>query len=320
MFGVESLKAKKALAYPIVLGSLMMGGYLPAAARGQSERKTKVPDELIFVSNRTGNYQIYLKNLVTKKLVNLSQSESNDMNPQVSPNGKEIVFYSDREGNNQIYEMEIDQPGEVTRLTRDDSDAYDPVFMPDGRILYKSDLIGDKGLGDIWIMDADGSNARDLTPDTPHTEQWKPEPISNHEIVYTTRFKHGKPNSDELFHLSLKSGVSTRLTKNNIPDWYPAYSPAAKKMAFISKPNPGKKTPDAIYTMDTNGKKRSRLTHLKGDSDDPSWSQDGKYITFLNNKNGNYSVYVMTSKGKDIRQLDISPSGDDLSPVFVPQN
>ena len=100
-------------------------------------------------------------------------------------------------------------------------------------------------------MNSDGSNAYNLTPSLSQTEESKPDPISNTQIVFSSRLQQGNPDSDELFTLNISTGALTRITTNNVPDWYPAVDPRGTRMAFISKEN--QSDPDAIYTMSING-------------------------------------------------------------------
>lgn len=283
-----------------------------------------LPGKIIFVSNRNGNnYEIYQKDLSTGNIINLSNNPANDMNPEISSDGRWVVFYSDRAKDknnnplNQIYKLDLQNLNQVTRLTNDGASDYDPAFMPDGRILFKSNY--NDGLGDIWIINSDGSNAYNLTPSLSKTEESKPDPISNTQIVFSSRLQQGNPNSDEVFTLNISTGALTRITTNNVPDWYPAVDPSGSRIAFISKEN--QSDPDAIYTMTTDGQNRVRLTDptiISNDSGDPSWSPDGQSIIFINSKLGNYNVYIMDNKGGNISALEIAPSGVDLSPLFVP--
>jgi uncharacterized repeat protein (TIGR02543 family) len=283
-----------------------------------------IPKVIVFASNRNGqDFEIYQKDLSSGIITNLTNNADNDYNPEISSDGRYVVFYSDRARDknnnklNQIYKLDLQNSNQVTRLTNDGASDYDPAFMPDGRILFKSNY--NDGLGDIWIMNADGSNAQNLTPSLSQTEEWKPERISNTAIVFTSRLQQGNLNSDELFTLDIATGTLTRITTNNVPDWYPAVDSSGTKLAFVSKEN--QSDPDAIYAMNTVGQSRVKLTDpmvLPNDSNDPSWSPDGHSIVFVNSNSGNYDIYLMDNQGGNISPLELASNSVEYSPVFIP--
>lgn len=103
-----------------------------------------------------------------------------DAEATVSPRGDRIVFTSQRDGDLDIYSCNLDG-GDLRRLT--DALGYDggPFFSPDGeRIVYRSyhprtdaeiaryrQLLADEliepGNFQIWVMNADGSDKRQIT-------------------------------------------------------------------------------------------------------------------------------------------------------------
>lgn len=90
------------------------------------------------------------------KEINFKTSEGTWMNIDVSPDGEQMVF--DLLGD--IYIMPI-EGGEAEVLR--DNHAYEiqPRFSPDGS---KISFTSDAGNGDnIWVMNADGSDAKQVT-------------------------------------------------------------------------------------------------------------------------------------------------------------
>lgn len=113
-------------------------------------------------------------------LVRLTDSPGYDAEAAVSPDGKEIVFTSGRDGDLELYKMNVDGSS-VRRLTW--TVGYDggPFFSPDGsKIVYRSfhprtpeelskwnhlwehQAVSPVRL-EIWVMDADGGNQRQVT-------------------------------------------------------------------------------------------------------------------------------------------------------------
>lgn len=78
----------------------------------------KNENEIIFTSNHEGNNEIYLLDLASGKLENLTNNEANDERADLSPDGNFIVFSSDRfqKGNQDIVIQNL-QSGEIIRLS-----------------------------------------------------------------------------------------------------------------------------------------------------------------------------------------------------------
>lgn len=110
--------------------------------------------------------------LQPSRTVAFTTSEGTHLSLDVSPDGSSIIF--DMLGD--IYRLPI-EGGEAEALTRGMALDTQPVFSPDGRsILFVSDRSGAENL---WLMDADGQNARQLSfhDDNPVwiSPEWSPD-------------------------------------------------------------------------------------------------------------------------------------------------
>ncbi|WP_273565840.1 TolB family protein [Maribacter halichondriae] len=64
-------------------------------------------DKLLFSSNRTGNYHIYVAHIKTKKIEQLTSGEFHDSSPKTGFKPNSILFISDRSGPSRIYSMDL---------------------------------------------------------------------------------------------------------------------------------------------------------------------------------------------------------------------
>jgi Tol biopolymer transport system component len=87
-----------------------------------------------------------------------------DSEPSFSPDGKQVLFTRDTFKKRCSYILDLES-GEIIQLP--DIVANSPDWSPDGRqIVFASTSFAIAGAagGNIWIMDADGENARQLLP------------------------------------------------------------------------------------------------------------------------------------------------------------
>ena len=119
------------------------------------------PDGRIgFISDRDGDYEIYLMNSDGSGVTQLTHNETNEITPSWSPDGRLIVFTSYRVGDREIYVMNPDGSG-VRQLTHNEAHDDIPIWSPDGRhIAFMSNRDGD---AEIYVMNPDGSGVRQLT-------------------------------------------------------------------------------------------------------------------------------------------------------------
>jgi Tol biopolymer transport system component len=206
------------------------------------------------------------------------------------PSGK-IVFVSERDGNAEIYTVHADGSN-LTRLTRNTVEDYEPAWSPDGmQIAYASNLDGDM---EIYVMDAKGANLVQLTDNDVDDlgPVWSPD---GSQLAY-----YSLEDGDwDILLMNVDGSNPHILTNNQAQDTYPAWSPDGNKIAFHSDRDGNWE----IYIMDANGRNQRRLTVGKENDWLPTWSPDGKEISFWSKRNGQWEVYSMDAGGRNQRPL-----------------
>ena len=251
-----------------------------------------------------------------------------------------IVFVSDRDGHvhprfgwptYEIYVMEVDGNNQ-RRLTNHPNFDIGPSWSPDGkRIAFMSDRdehVIDNDPGglpnyEIYVMDADGGNQRNLTnnPNDDSVPSWSPD---GKRIVFVSDRdgnREGNRKNHEIYVMDADGNNQQRLTDNDFYDAGPSWSPDGKWIVFWSKRDghfigEGGLSSE-IYVMDADGKNTRRLTNNRKSDFPSSWSPDGKWIAFTSDRKGddvNFEIYVMDANGENTRRLtnnrvyDSSPS------------
>ena len=157
---------------------------------------------IAFVSEQTGNSDIYVVQTDGNGVSDLTNNPAYDGNPVWSPDGTRIAFESDRNGKRDIFVMNPDGSG-LTQLTHDsgndilraspDLPSYgvkaSEAWSPDGtHILFSNDHTGQWVLS---VMNSDGSGVTQLTQanDPPaQSALWSP---SGKQVAYTSQTGNG---------------------------------------------------------------------------------------------------------------------------------
>ena len=120
----------------------------------------RVPrNEIAFVSDRTGNQDIYLLDVDSDSVIALTRHEGEDWAPTWSPEGKKLAFASTRSVGWNIFIMDM-KKREIEQLTDTGKDRR-PSWSPLGsHIAFTSERDGNS---EIYIMKSDGSEQKNVT-------------------------------------------------------------------------------------------------------------------------------------------------------------
>ncbi|MDK2774372.1 Tol-Pal system beta propeller repeat protein TolB [Tabrizicola sp.] len=173
---------------------------------------------VVFSLERGGNSDIYVLDLDSGVLSQLTNSPSIETAPSFSPDGSQIVFESDRSGGQQIYVMPAGG-GEATRISGGEGRYGTPVWSPRGD--YIAFTKQNAGRFHIGVMRTDGSEERLLTASfLDEGPTWAP----NGRVLMFTRESSGEGGQTSLWSVDI-TGRNLKQIPTDGPASDPAWSP-----------------------------------------------------------------------------------------------
>ena len=214
------------------------------------------------------DYEIYTSKPDGKDIKKLTDSKGYDAEATISPDGKKIIFTSERDGDLELYSMDKDGKN-VKRLTTEVGYDGGAFYSPDSKqIVYRGshptteaetkkykDLLAQHLIVpttfEIWTMNADGSNKRQITK--LNTASFAPffTPDGKRIIFCTNYFATDERKRN--FDLALINVDGTgleRVTFNESFDGFPMFSPDGKKLVFASNRNAAKQGDTNVFIAD----------------------------------------------------------------------
>ena len=210
--------------------------------------------------------------------------------PSFAPDGKSVLFSSNLDGNFKLYEMSLD--GVLTPVGN--TVGFAPEVSPDNLHIAFTNNDGQHDM--VWVMDRDGTNPFVLYSDA-WDPTWSPD---GKRILFATTIGD-KP---QLASVNLDGSDYYQIT--NMPDLRGRSDWSADGAHIVTYS--GKAWQRELFIMNPDGSDLHQITPPGGNSQGPSFSPDGQWVTFTayfgaaGNNNG-CEIYIMRIDGTNLNRL-----------------
>ncbi|MCS7000889.1 MAG: hypothetical protein RML15_09000 [Bacteroidota bacterium] len=210
-------------------------------------------------------YEIYRANNDGSNLRCIIRSEGYDAEATVSPTGDKIVFTSTRDGDIELYSCDLDGSN-IRRLTY--AFGYDggAFFSFDGKKivfrasrpkgqdsieyveLLRQHLVRPRSL-EIYVMDADGSNVRQVTNNgaANFAPFFHPD---GKRIIFSSNMADPRSRNFDLYIINIDGTGLERITYFEGFDGFPMFSRDGKKLIFCSNRNGSRPGETNVFICD----------------------------------------------------------------------
>ncbi len=202
--------------------------------------------------------------------------------------------------------------------------AYFESWSPDGKQIAFTEYPAPDFVGQLWIMNADGSNQRQIFPEA-NFDQERPSFTPDGSAVLFTRCRLDI-EACAIYRVGTNGQSLAAITNYDlgISDYSPEHSPVGRDIAFTGGGREG--IICALFLLNSDGVTLDRLTPAPLSARQPDWSPDGRKLAFSTHCSNpqNEEIWIVNRDGEGIHRLtengdDYLSGPHDFHPSFSPQ-
>jgi TolB protein len=302
-----------------VIGKLYFGSLDDAGAKKVAEEfaadilqqfgmKSLVGTKIYFVSDRTGNKEIWSMDYDGSNQKQMTRYGSISDEPAVSADGRMFAFHSLVKSGWQIMVHSAETGRKLPFYNFVTSTLETPEFTPDGKHMLFAATVD--GWLQICMTDINGGNLQRLS----HDRFLEVSPRINPKTGADILFISGRSGIEQMWHMNIDGSDVSMVTNGEGYVANPAWHPNGQMIAFAWTRGfePGAYN---IFVMNIADKKPAQLTSNSGKNENPWWAPDGAHIVFQSTRSRNAQIYTMLADGTHVQQL--TTVGHNTQPVWA---
>ncbi|MCX8011314.1 MAG: S9 family peptidase, partial [Ignavibacteria bacterium] len=265
---------------PITIEDLWSMGRISSTTLSPNGRYVAFTLTYYDMEENKGNADIWLVDVLTKELTQITNSKDNETSPCWFPDSKRLAYLAPKDGATQIFYVEIKKQFEPVQITKISTDVNGFTISKDGnKILFVSDVYPD--------CQTDECNKE--------RNEAKEKSKVKARIYNELMFRHWNEWRDErrshLFSFDLLTNKYVDIMQGSKSDCPPialggkldyTFSPEGNEICYVINTDPmvAISTNNNLWISTLDGKAQRLITTNKGNDNQPIYSPDGKYLLY----------------------------------------
>ncbi|HWB58868.1 MAG TPA: hypothetical protein VG733_05220 [Chthoniobacteraceae bacterium] len=238
--------------------------------------------KIAFVATKTGHKEIYIADWNGTNVQRLTNDNSIDVHPSLSPDGRRLAYTGYASGYADIYEIDL-ASGARNRIAKYPGTNSGAAYAPDSRRIACT--LSKDGNPELYVLSG-GAHRLTHTPGVESSPTWSPD---GNEIIYSYD-EHGGP---QLYRISANGGSGQLIQTGHGYCTEPNWSPDGAKVAFNIRE--GGAFEVAVLDLQGGGVK------VVGTGENPAWGPDSRHLIYTED---GALILLDTQTGKKTKVVD----------------
>ena len=286
---------------------------LTATASGGIGAPSRVEGQLLYVSDRDGQPDLYLLDLATGNENRLTNTAGAEGTPVISPDGAWMAYVFDpdssfADGGTQaeIFISRMDG-GDLRQVTSNLLEENSPTWTPDGEALIFVRLIED---GTAYrIVRYNIASERETTLYEGQGRAQYPSVSADGASILFGAGEVSDFDTWEIYLMNVASRETVQLTDNDEADWSPRWHPDGSKILFLRSGLGGA----SMMEMRADGSGQVQIFDGPGGESGPIYTPDGERILFSSEFDSAIAnLFLLSAETQHIEQLTFNGGYDSV--------
>ena len=245
--------------------------------------------KIAFVADDKSGKGLYIMDWDGNRSTHLGVKANAILSPRWSRDGTKLIYSTERGRQWGIYLLDFKSMTEKKVFSSKGTNMAGD-FLPDGNeFIFSSSK---DGAPDLYTMNLKNNQISRLTSSYGIDVSPAVSPDGN-----TIAFVSDRGGTPQIYIMRRDGSDVRRITFEGSYNTSPSWSPKGDRIVFA-----GRRGTNQIVTIKPDGTGLIQLT-TQGNNEDPSFSPDGRYITFSSDRNGVKGIYIMRANGESQRRI-----------------
>ncbi|MDI6890187.1 MAG: Tol-Pal system beta propeller repeat protein TolB [Thermodesulfovibrionales bacterium] len=245
---------------------------------------------IAFVAEDEDGKGIYIMDWDGNRITSIGLKGNIILTPRWSRDGSKLIYSAERNRQWSIYLLDFMSMTERKVFSSKGTNIVGD-FLPEGNdFIFSSTKDGNP---DLYIMSLKGDNSIRLT--SSHSIEVSPTVSPDGQCI---AFVSDRGGSAQIYVMRRDGSDVRRITFEGSYNTSPAWSPKGDRIVFSGRWGATNQT----FIINPDGTGLTQLT-TQGNNEDPSFSPDGRYITFTSDRDGFKGIYIMRANGESQKRI-----------------